>query len=218
LSPPGGSSAANFASKELGGGGGNSVLYNKILINEDPEGAEIEDLEHCSQLLVKSMIIREKYMMLSQQPFPLTTAKHLNKVFTDDHKMDRRNSFYSMASGGQQQQQHEQHSSHTDETDDGMLAICLKLFPVYVLHFIQVKESPENIFFFFTIFHYQSKSSTGRTRKNRLIIIIAAFSRTLSSECFGKCPNHATNTSVTLDFCARTAALITAPCPAVLTR
>lgn len=48
------------------------------------KGAEIEDLEHCSQLLVKSMIIRKKYMMLSQQTFPFTTAKYLNKVFVDD--------------------------------------------------------------------------------------------------------------------------------------
>ena len=59
------------------------------------KGAEIEDLEHCSQLLVKSMIMREKYMMLSQQTFPFTTAKYLNKVFTDDQSMDRRNSIYS---------------------------------------------------------------------------------------------------------------------------
>lgn len=60
------------------------ICYNRIKINEDPEGAEIEDLEHCSQLLVKSMIIREKYMVLSQQSFPFTTAKYLNKVFTED--------------------------------------------------------------------------------------------------------------------------------------
>jgi hypothetical protein len=65
------------------------------MINEDPEGAEIEDLEHCAQLLVKSMIIREKYMMLSQQDFPFTTAKYLNKVFLDDPNIDRRNSFFS---------------------------------------------------------------------------------------------------------------------------
>ena len=83
-----------------------SVLYNQIRIDEDPEvvekkifkkfdqiliefflkGAEIEDLEHCAQLLVKSMIIREKYMMLSLQSFPYTTAKYLNKVFTEDRR------------------------------------------------------------------------------------------------------------------------------------
>lgn len=30
------------------------------------------------------MIIREKYMVLSQQSFPFTTAKYLNKVFSED--------------------------------------------------------------------------------------------------------------------------------------
>lgn len=58
--------------------------------------AEIEDLEHCSQLLVKSMVIREKYMMLCQQSFLFTTAKYLNKVFFDDHNIDRRNSLFSL--------------------------------------------------------------------------------------------------------------------------
>ena len=57
------------------------------------KGAEIEDLEHCSQLLVKSMIIREKYMVLSQQSFPFTTAKYLNKVFSEDQ--NRRTSIRS---------------------------------------------------------------------------------------------------------------------------
>lgn len=41
------------------------------------------------------MIIREKYMMLSQQSFPFTTAKHLNKVFLDDQNLDRRNSIFT---------------------------------------------------------------------------------------------------------------------------
>lgn len=59
------------------------------------KGAEIEDLEHCSQLLVKSMIIREKYMMLSQQSFPYTTAKYLNKVFVDESSQGRRSSIFS---------------------------------------------------------------------------------------------------------------------------
>lgn len=62
------------------------AFYNKIQIDEDPEGAEVEDLEISSQLLVKSMIIREKYMMLSRQSFPFTTAKYLNKVFTEDRE------------------------------------------------------------------------------------------------------------------------------------
>ena len=83
-----------------------SVLYNRILVNEDPEGAEIEDLDHCSQLLVKSMIIREKYMMLSQQHFPVTTAKFLNKVFTsDDQSMDRRNSFFNTSSQNEREEE-----------------------------------------------------------------------------------------------------------------
>jgi hypothetical protein len=60
------------------------VGFNRISINEDPLGAEIEDLCVCSELLVKAMIIREKYMVLSGQQFPYTTAKHLNRVFVDD--------------------------------------------------------------------------------------------------------------------------------------
>lgn len=39
--------------------------------------------------------MREKYMMLSQQSYPFTTAKYLNKVFLDDQNMDRRNSIFS---------------------------------------------------------------------------------------------------------------------------
>ena len=59
------------------------------------KGAEIEDLEHCAQLLVKSMIIREKYMMLCQQTFPFTTAKFLNKVFVDDPNAGLRSSSFN---------------------------------------------------------------------------------------------------------------------------
>jgi hypothetical protein len=44
---------------------------------------EIEDLENCSQLLAKSIIIREKYMMLSQQSFSNTTAKYMYKLFSN---------------------------------------------------------------------------------------------------------------------------------------
>jgi hypothetical protein len=32
------------------------------------------------------MVIREKYMMLSNQAFSYTTAKYLNRVFTDENK------------------------------------------------------------------------------------------------------------------------------------
>lgn len=57
------------------------------------------------------MIIREKYMMLSQQGFPFTTAKYLNKVFMDDQKLsDRRNSFFNPTGVSEK--------SH-DEADDG---------------------------------------------------------------------------------------------------
>ena len=56
------------------------------------KGVEIEDLEHCSQLLVKSMVIREKYMVLSQQSFPITTANFLNQVFMDEENSNRRKS------------------------------------------------------------------------------------------------------------------------------
>ena len=33
------------------------------------------------------MVIREKYMMLSNQSFSYTTAKYLNRVFTEDKLM-----------------------------------------------------------------------------------------------------------------------------------
>lgn len=32
------------------------------------------------------MVIREKYMMLSNQAFSYTTAKYLNRVFTEENK------------------------------------------------------------------------------------------------------------------------------------
>jgi hypothetical protein len=38
--------------------------------------------------------MREKYMVLSQQSFPYTTAKYLNKIFTDKD-LDRRNSIFT---------------------------------------------------------------------------------------------------------------------------
>lgn len=71
-------------------------LEKKVVFKEQNslKGAEIEDLEFCSQLLVKAMIMREKYMMLSQQSYPFTTAKYLNKVFLDDQNLDRRNSIF----------------------------------------------------------------------------------------------------------------------------
>jgi len=59
-------------------------FYNKIQIDEDPESSELEEIDTCSQFLVKSMIIREKYMMLCRQSFSYTTAKYLNRVFTED--------------------------------------------------------------------------------------------------------------------------------------
>ena len=39
------------------------------------------------------MIIREKYMVLSKQSFPYTTAKYLNRVFVDD--TNRRSSIFT---------------------------------------------------------------------------------------------------------------------------
>jgi hypothetical protein len=60
------------------------------------KGVEIEDLTCCAELLGKAMVIREKYMVLSQQYFPFTTAKYLNKVFVDD--LNRRSSFVSLKS------------------------------------------------------------------------------------------------------------------------
>lgn len=71
------------------------IGFNRISINEDPIGAEIEDLCVCAELLVKAMIIREKYMVLSGQQFPYTTAKYLNRVFVDDET--RRSSLNNVA-------------------------------------------------------------------------------------------------------------------------
>ncbi len=55
------------------------------------KNAQIDDIEYCSQLLVKSMIIREKYMILSHQSFPFTVAKYLDKVFNDENNNERKN-------------------------------------------------------------------------------------------------------------------------------
>ncbi|CAF0741436.1 unnamed protein product [Brachionus calyciflorus] len=94
------------------------INYNRIIINEDAEGAEIEDLEFCSQLLVKAMIIREKYMMLSQQSYPFTTAKYLNKVFLDDQNVDRRNSIFSAEQAEQEfLEKNDDHPIHPPETE-----------------------------------------------------------------------------------------------------
>jgi hypothetical protein len=76
------------------------------------KGAEIEDLVHCAELLVKSMIIREKYMVLSQQTFPFTTAKYLNKVFFDDKT--RRNSVFT----------NDVQQEFFDKQDDGLYCCC----------------------------------------------------------------------------------------------
>jgi hypothetical protein len=51
---------------------------------EKIKGPDIEDLEHSSQLLVKSMVIREKYMALSQQTFSNTAAKYINMIFSNE--------------------------------------------------------------------------------------------------------------------------------------
>ena len=57
------------------------------------------------------MIIREKYMVLSQQGFPYTTAKYLNKVFVDDQ--DRHSSIFSSNLV--------QEPKFFDKVDDGMI-------------------------------------------------------------------------------------------------
>ena len=56
---------------------------------------------HCSQLLVKSMIIREKYMILSQQSFPSITAKYLNKAFliNNDRNISKENDIFKTKEG-----------------------------------------------------------------------------------------------------------------------
>ena len=51
---------------------------------EKIKGQDIEDLEHSSQLLVKSIIIREKYMAISQQTFSNTAAKYIYKIFSNE--------------------------------------------------------------------------------------------------------------------------------------
>ncbi len=50
---------------------------------ENIKDTDIEDLTVCSELLVKSMMIREKYMMLSQQSFSNTTSKYLCRIFSN---------------------------------------------------------------------------------------------------------------------------------------
>jgi hypothetical protein len=63
------------------------------------------------------MIIREKYMVLSQQSFPYTTAKYLNKVFVDDQS--RHSSIFNSSNLAQE-------AKFFDKADDGMIIYCVK--------------------------------------------------------------------------------------------
>lgn len=63
-------------------------------------------------------------MVLSQQTFPFTTAKYLNKAFFDDQNMDRRNSVYSL----------EQYEQDLYEKNDGTFVLIFLYFDVIFIN------------------------------------------------------------------------------------
>ncbi|KAF5275270.1 hypothetical protein FQA39_LY06930 [Lamprigera yunnana] len=58
--------------------------FQRVSISgEDTSGVPLEDLERASRLLVEALLIRQRYMRLSQQAFPTTTSNFLNSVNPD---------------------------------------------------------------------------------------------------------------------------------------
>lgn len=59
--------------------------FQRINISgEDTSGVHISDLEHASKALVKALILRQKYMMLSHQSFPKITARFLQNLLDNE--------------------------------------------------------------------------------------------------------------------------------------
>lgn len=55
--------------------------FQRVSISgEDTSGVPLEDLEHASHLLVQALELRERYMLMSQQSFPSTTARFLRSM------------------------------------------------------------------------------------------------------------------------------------------
>lgn len=55
--------------------------FQRVSISgEDTSGVPLEDLEHASSLIIRSLEMRERYMSLSLQSFPKTTERFLQTV------------------------------------------------------------------------------------------------------------------------------------------
>lgn len=55
--------------------------FQRVSISgEDTSGVPLEDLEHASSLIIKALEMRERYMSLSIQTFPLTTERFMKSV------------------------------------------------------------------------------------------------------------------------------------------
>ncbi|GLV42221.1 AMP deaminase [Carabus blaptoides fortunei] len=58
--------------------------FQRVSISgEDTSGVPLEDLQHSSRLLVRALRIRERYMTMSHQTFPTTTARFLHSLNAD---------------------------------------------------------------------------------------------------------------------------------------
>ncbi|XP_013422045.1 AMP deaminase 2 [Lingula anatina] len=57
------------------------TVFQRVSISgEDNSGVPLADLKEASKSLVRALLIREKYMAMSLQSFPGTTARHLQKM------------------------------------------------------------------------------------------------------------------------------------------
>lgn len=61
--------------------------FQRVSISgEDTSGVPLEDLEMASKLVVQALELRHRYMSVSNQSFPLTTARFLKTVHVDQIK------------------------------------------------------------------------------------------------------------------------------------
>ncbi|KAL3319823.1 AMP deaminase 1 [Cichlidogyrus casuarinus] len=58
-----------------------AVEFQRVLISgEDTSGVPVDDLQEASEALIKSLLIRQKYMTISHQEFHSTTQRYLNML------------------------------------------------------------------------------------------------------------------------------------------
>lgn len=61
------------------------INFQRVSVSgEDTSGVPLEDLERASTLLIEALKLRAKYMQVSDQSFPTTTARFLKTVSLKD--------------------------------------------------------------------------------------------------------------------------------------